>query len=107
MSAESTSRELRAGELTFIDLVPGSQAEARFEFSEAVRFGRRTRHLTVPVTGGLAGLVLDLRDVPLRCPNVAIGAARSSPTGAPRRLAGGRTMIAPDGVAPDGVAALD
>ncbi len=68
VDGESISRELRAGELTFIDLVPGSQAEARFEFSEAVRFGRRTRHVTVPVTGGLAGLVLDLRDVPLRLP---------------------------------------
>ena len=68
VDGESTSRELGAGELTFIDLLPGRQAEARFEFSEAIRFGRRTRHVTVPVTGGLAGLVIDLRDVPLRLP---------------------------------------
>jgi hypothetical protein len=63
-----TSRDLVAGEVAFIDLAPGAVADARFEFAEAVRFGRRTRRLQVPVTGGLAGLIVDLRDVPLRLP---------------------------------------
>ena len=64
----TTSHDLVAGEITFVELSPGLRAEARLRFAEAVRFGRRTRHVTVPVTGGLAGLVLDLRDVPLRLP---------------------------------------
>ena len=67
-NGSSTKRDLLAGEVAFVDLVPGAIGEARFEFSEAVRFGRRTRHVTVPVTGGLAGVILDLRDVPLRLP---------------------------------------
>jgi len=61
-------RDLAAGELAFIDLPPGTRAEARLEFPEVARFGRRTRHVAAPVTGGLAGLILDLRDVPLRLP---------------------------------------
>jgi hypothetical protein len=63
-----TRRDFTAGELAFIDLPPGARAEARLEFPDVARFGRRTRHVTVPVTGGLAGLILDLRDVPLRLP---------------------------------------
>ncbi len=66
--ASSTTRDLAAGELAFVQLRPGARAEARLEFSDPVRFGRRTRHVTVPVTGGLAGLIVDLRDVPLRLP---------------------------------------
>lgn len=68
VGGSSTSRDLAVGELAFIDLVPGARAEARIAFSEPVRFGRRMRHVTVAVTGGLAGLILDLRDVPLRLP---------------------------------------
>jgi hypothetical protein len=64
----TTTRDLAAGELAFVELAPGARARARFEFPEAVRFGRRTRHVTVPVSGGLAGLILDLREVPLRLP---------------------------------------
>ena len=64
----ATSRDLVAGQLAFVELTAGTQAEAHFEFSEAIRFGRRTRHVSVPVTGGLAGLLVDLREVPLRLP---------------------------------------
>lgn len=61
-------RDLIAGDLAFVDLPPGRQAEARFAFAERVRFGRRTRQVSVPVSGGIVGLMLDLRDVPLRLP---------------------------------------
>ncbi len=61
-------RDLAAGELAFLGLAPGLPAEARIEFSDVVRFGKRTRRVAVPVTGGSAGLILDLRDVPLRLP---------------------------------------
>lgn len=64
----SISRDLGVGEISFIDLPPGAHAQARFEFNEAVRLGRRTRSIEVEVTGGLAGVLIDLRDVPLRLP---------------------------------------
>ncbi|HSO29883.1 MAG TPA: hypothetical protein VLS28_08250, partial [Candidatus Sulfomarinibacteraceae bacterium] len=65
----SASRhELTAGELAFVDLPPGARADASFEFRAAVRLGARARRFDVTVTGGLAGLILDLRDVPLRLP---------------------------------------
>lgn len=60
--------ELAAGELAFLDLPVGGRAHAMFEFREAARVGHRTRRVAVPVTGGLAGLLVDLRDVPLRLP---------------------------------------
>jgi hypothetical protein len=60
--------ELAAGDLAFIDLPPGARAQASFEFRAAVRLGGRARRVSVPVTGGLAGLIVDLRDVPLRLP---------------------------------------
>jgi len=64
----SMSRELAGDEVHFMDLPPGAVARARFEFHDAVRLGRRTRSAEVEVTGGLAGLLVDLRAVPLRLP---------------------------------------
>lgn len=61
--------DLAAGELAFIDLPPGARAQATFEFRAPARFGRRTRRGHAAVTGGLAGLIVDLRDVPLRLPD--------------------------------------
>jgi hypothetical protein len=51
-----------------VDLAPGDQALATLEFRDAVRVGHRARRVAVPVSGGVAGLAVDLRDVPLRLP---------------------------------------
>lgn len=64
-------RELRAGGVHLVDLPPGSSAVAEFRFHDAVRLGGRGRHVALEVTGGLGGLLIDLRDVPLRLPDRA------------------------------------
>jgi hypothetical protein len=63
-----SQHEFAVGDLAFIDLPTGARAQASFEFRAAVRLGGRARRVSVPVTGGLAGLIVDLRDVPLRLP---------------------------------------
>jgi len=60
--------DLVSGEVAFIDLAPGDQALATLEFRDAVRVGHRARRVAVPVSGGVAGLAVDMRDVPLRLP---------------------------------------
>ena len=65
-----TSRlDLVPGGLELIDLPPGEQATAELAFRDTVRLGGRGRKFAVDVTGGLGGLLLDLRDVPLRLPD--------------------------------------
>jgi hypothetical protein len=61
--------DLMAGEVAFVDLAPGDQGMATLEFRDAVRVGHRARRVTVPVSGGVAGLAIDLRDVPLKLPD--------------------------------------
>jgi len=46
-------------------------AVAEFKFRDTVRMGTRGRHFAVDVGGGLAGLLVDLRDIPLRLPERA------------------------------------
>ena len=60
--------DLIGGDVTFLELAPGEQALATLEFREAVRVGHRAKRVTVPVSGGVAGLAVDLRDVPLKLP---------------------------------------
>jgi hypothetical protein len=63
--------ELRPGTLQLVDLPPGTDAVAEFRFHDKVRLGGRGRHFAIDVTGGLGGLLVDLRDVPLRLPDRA------------------------------------
>lgn len=60
--------DLHGGEISFVNLAPGSRALATLEFRDAVRVGHRARRVAVSVSGGVAGLAVDLRDVPLRLP---------------------------------------
>ena len=52
------------GGLELVDLAPGETAVAEFRFRDTVRLATRGRHFAVDVGGGLAGLLVDLRDVP-------------------------------------------
>jgi hypothetical protein len=67
----STRMDLMPGGLALVDLPPGTSAVAEFRFRDRVRLGGRGRHFAIDVTGGLGGLVVDLRDVPLRLPDRA------------------------------------
>lgn len=69
--AGETSLDLVPGGLQLVDLPPGQLAVADLRFRDPVRLGTRGRHLTVQVGGGLGGLLIDLRDIPLRLPERA------------------------------------
>jgi hypothetical protein len=58
--------ELHPGVVQVVDLPPGRAARADIEFRDAVRLGNRARHFSVDVGGGLGGLLIDLRDIPMR-----------------------------------------
>ncbi|HEX2753872.1 MAG TPA: hypothetical protein VHM48_00320 [Candidatus Limnocylindrales bacterium] len=64
----SSDTDLVPGGLEVVDLAPGEVATAEFQFRDAVRLGTRGRRFAVDVSGGLGGLLVDLRDVPLRLP---------------------------------------
>ncbi len=63
--------DLVPGGLELVDLPPGATAVAEFRFRDTVRLGARGRHFAIDVAGGLGGLLVDLRDVPLRLPDRA------------------------------------
>jgi hypothetical protein len=66
-----TELELVPGGLQLVDLPPGEVAIADLRFRDPVGLGARGRRLSVEVGGGLGGLLVDLRDVPLRLPDRA------------------------------------
>ena len=63
--------DLVPGGLELVDLPPGETAVAEFRFRDRVKLGARGRHFAVDVAGGLGGLLVDLRDIPLRLPDRA------------------------------------
>jgi hypothetical protein len=63
-----TEVELVPGTLRSVDLPPGVTATAELETREGVWLGVRARHVALQVTGGLGGLLVDTREVPLRLP---------------------------------------
>ncbi len=73
VEATSGSSELGLvpGGLQLVDLPPGQTAIARLAFRDPVVLGTRGRRFDVEVSGGLGGLLVDLRDVPLRLPERA------------------------------------
>jgi hypothetical protein len=66
--AESTL-PLVFGGLELFDLPPGQEAEAVLSFADTVVLGSRGRRFAVDVAGGLGGLLVDLRGVPLTLPD--------------------------------------
>ena len=65
----ASDSDLVPGGLDLVDLPPGGAATAEFAFRDPVRLGVRGRRFAVDVAGGLGGLLVDLRDVPLRLPD--------------------------------------
>jgi len=60
--------DLVAGGIALVDLPPGSQGEVELTFRGNVELGPKGRRFAIAVSGGLAGLLIDLRDIPLRLP---------------------------------------
>jgi hypothetical protein len=58
--------ELHPGAIQVVDLPGGRAATADLEFRDTVRLAGRGHHFSMQVSGGLAGLLVDLRDVPMR-----------------------------------------
>jgi hypothetical protein len=65
----AVERELVPGEIEHVDLLPGERAVVELRFRDPVDLGLQARHVAVEVAGGLGGLLVDLRDVPLRLPD--------------------------------------
>lgn len=58
--------ELHPGAVQVVDLPPGRAAQVDLDFRDAVRLSDRGHHFSVDVAGGMAGLLIDMRDIPLR-----------------------------------------
>jgi hypothetical protein len=63
--------ELAPGALRLVDLPPGIPARIEVETREGTLLGVKARKIALEVTGGLGGLLVDTRDVPLRLPERA------------------------------------
>jgi hypothetical protein len=63
--------DLQPGGIWAVELAPGQTATAEMDFKDAVRLTTRGRRFSLEVAGGLGGLFVDLRDIPLRLPDRA------------------------------------
>jgi hypothetical protein len=61
--------ELSSGALRLLDLPPGVPARVEMELREGTLLGARNRRVALDVTGGLGGLLVDTREIPLRLPD--------------------------------------
>lgn len=62
----SSETSLTAGALRTVDLPPGVTAHVEIEALDPLMLGVRARHVAMDLTGGLAGLLVDARETPLR-----------------------------------------
>ncbi len=62
-------QELVAGGLVTLGLPPGETGTAELDLRDGVVLGGRGRRFAMEVAGGMAGVIVDLRDVPLRLPD--------------------------------------
>ena len=60
--------ELAPNALRLVDLPPGVPARVEVEMRDGHVLGVRARRIALDVTGGLGGLLIDTREVPLRLP---------------------------------------
>jgi hypothetical protein len=66
-----TELDLVPGGLELVDLAPGERTTIELRFERPVVLGTRGRRFALEVAGGLGGLLVDLRDIPLRLPERA------------------------------------
>jgi hypothetical protein len=73
VSGESANSDidLQPGGIWAVELPSGQTAMAEMDFKDTVRLGTRGRRFSVEVVGGLGGIFVDLRDIPLRMPDRA------------------------------------
>ena len=67
--AQDAEIDMHPGAIQVLDLQAGMKAKVVIDFRDTVRLGTRSRHFEMDVSGGLSGLLLDLRDIPLRLPD--------------------------------------
>jgi hypothetical protein len=63
--------ELVPGSVRMLDLPPGVPARIELETRDGNLLGVRSHHVALELTGGLGGLLVDTREVPLRLPDRA------------------------------------
>jgi hypothetical protein len=66
-----TELELVPGTVQLVDLPPGIAATAELETREGAWLGVRAKRIALDVAGGLGGLLVDTREIPLRLPERA------------------------------------
>ena len=70
-SLQQHDLELSPGVLRLVDLPPGVPARVELETREGSLLGTKSRRMALDVTGGLGGLLVDTREIPLRLPDRA------------------------------------